>query len=344
MSADKQPPSATKLRQLRKKGTLPTSAFATAAIATGVFAASVQAQLPRWGEALGALWRAASQGDAANATLATRSLVTHLLLAMLLASLVALFVQLVQSRGYAAPPKPGFARLKPFASYRSRFSADARWTALSQIIALTPPLIVAVQVSRGLRGRFERAWLIDAPLDERAASLLPALGATLAKLLLTFMLSLAAAAAFDLWMRRRGFMKKHGMDVHEQKQEYKSQEGAPEKKQAQAEARFMIMMGPPARAMRAADVVIRNPTHIAVAISGAFTDDPWILMVGRGRSAKHMRRLARRYGRPQVRSVPLARALAAAGEGADVPADLIAAVTEAAYWAHGLAPDEPPEG
>lgn len=344
MSEDKHPPSATKMRQLRDKGTLPTSAFATAAIATGVFAVGVQAQLPRWGEALRALWRAASQGDTATAMLAARSLTIHVTLAMLLAGLVAIFAQLVQSRGYAAPPKPSLGRLKPFSSYRSRFSADARWTALSQLIALTPPLIVAAQASRSLGERFQRAWLTDAPLAQRAASLLPTLGATLSALFITFTLSLVAAAIFDLFMRRRGFMKRHGMDVNEQKQEYKSQEGAPEKKQAQAEARFMIMMGPPARAMRAADLVIRNPTHIAVAISGAFTDDPWILMVGRGRSAKHMRQLARRYGRPQVRSVALARALAAAGEGAEVPSDLIAAVTEAAYWAHGLAPDEPPAG
>lgn len=338
MSADdKAPPSATKLKKLRDQGNLPTSSFAVQSIGVAMLAwllsLSGPALLSRWSTLLQA---SLTHEQALESRLAIESLLFFALALLSISGCISWLVQLLQSGGYARLPRFSFARLKPFASYKSRFAAEARWTMLSQIIGLTAPMYVAGRLALQLRTNFTIAWHSDHTFDIKIRWLLQQLTPDLRRFWGVLALSLAAASLFDLLMRRRGFFRKHGMDVAEQKQEYKNQEGGPEKRQAQAEMRFEILLGPPVKAMRAADVIVRNPTHIAVAIAGAFTSDPWIVMVGRGRAAHRVLRLARRYQRPQVRSVMLARALAKAGEGADVPANLIAAVAEAAYWAHGL--------
>lgn len=246
-------------------------------------------------------------------------------------------VQIAQSRGYARAPKPSMQRLKPFASYKNRFSKETLVTLVAQIVVIVPPMWVGVLACLSLQRTFIESSGGSAPLAHSSAGALRWLG----RLLLTLAISHLAGGVLDAMLRRAIFRKRHGMSPHELKEEFKESEGSPESKQAQHEARFLLMMSPPAKAMRAADVVIRNPQHIAVAIAGAFSNEPWVLRVGQGKQAAQVRRLARRYGRPQVRSVALARALAKAGEGADVPADLIAAVSEVAHWAHGLqqAPD-----
>lgn len=343
MSADdKAPPSATKLRQLREKGSLPTSVFATQAIGLVCLAFLLKVLGPRSMSLWSELWTYAREENAAALVPKLRWLFAGSVALLTLCGMSALLLQIVQSRGYMQIPKLSFARLKPFSSYSSRFSAEARWTILSQLLSLAAPIFVASQVCQHLLRSFARAWMSDTPAARRLDWLWGTSGPEFQRLLATLALSFTAAGILDWILRRRAFLRKHGMDVQEQKQEYKNQEGGPEKQQAQAERRIEILFGPPAKAMRAADVVVRNPTHVAVAIAGAFSNDPWVLMVGRGQAARRVLRLARRYGRPQVRSVQLARALAKAGEGADVPPALIAAVTEAAYWAHGLqAPSDP---
>jgi flagellar biosynthesis protein FlhB len=79
-----------------------------------------------------------------------------------------------------------------------------------------------------------------------------------------------------------------------------------------------------------ADVVMVNPTHVAVALkydpaSGA----PKVVARGAGVVAARIRELATEAEVPMVRDVPLARALYASTEvGQEIPAELFAAVAQ----------------
>lgn len=350
-ASDKQPPSDSKKARLASDGTLPTSALAVSNLSLAATLLGVAWAASRLQQDIGQLLDEALQLATAfprDGLPPTRMLrlgmdaVTRGLLLLCVPIVVATVVQLAQSKGRLSPPKISFAQLKPFQGFTSRWAHEARWTLLAKVISTASAIVLAGQLAgRGPMRIREALALLAADPHGGSAALLQAverIAGGYTKVGLQLLIGGLAGALFDVVMRRRGFDLRHGSDREEQKKEYKEQEGSPELKAAQQQRRFEILMAPPARAMRMADVVVRNPTHIAVAVVDAFGPQPWILMAEEGASAQRVLRLARRYGRPSVRSVALARALLRAGEGADVPADVIAAVTEAAYWAHGLTP------
>src|SRR5690606_9934096 len=83
--------------------------------------------------------------------------------------------------------------------------------------------------------------------------------------------------------------------------------------------------------VREADVVIVNPTHVAVAIKYdvAEASAPIVLAMGQRKLAERIRALAAESRIPVVRNVPVARALlASATVGRPIPPALYAAVAE----------------
>lgn len=129
------------------------------------------------------------------------------------------------------------------------------------------------------------------------------------------------------WQRRR-VSKQTKMSKEDVKQEHRQSEGDPLVKSAirarqLAAARNRMMADVPQ-----ADVVLVNPTHVAVALrydpaGGA----PTVVARGAGVIAAKIRELATEARVPLVRDVPLARALYASTEvGQEIPAELFAAV------------------
>lgn len=84
-------------------------------------------------------------------------------------------------------------------------------------------------------------------------------------------------------------------------------------------------------AVEDADVIITNPTHIAVALKFDLEsmEAPVVLAKGEGFVAKRIKDLARELEIDIVENKPLARALNASTEiGEEIPADLYQAVAE----------------
>ena len=80
-----------------------------------------------------------------------------------------------------------------------------------------------------------------------------------------------------------------------------------------------------------ADVVITNPTHVAVALKyeGMRMAAPTVVAKGSGYSAERIRQLAAEHGVPIIENKPLARSLNELVElGKEIPADLYQAVAE----------------
>ena len=120
------------------------------------------------------------------------------------------------------------------------------------------------------------------------------------------------------------------MTKHEVKQENKQSEGDPLIKSAirsrqLAAARSRMMVD-----VQTADVVLVNPTHVAVALKydpegGA----PRVVAKGAGAIAAKIRERAEEARVPLVRDVPLARALHASCKvGQEIPIELFAAVAQ----------------
>lgn len=137
-------------------------------------------------------------------------------------------------------------------------------------------------------------------------------------------------AAADYAMQRRRIGKQTRMSKEEIKQEHKQTEGDPMLKGAirsrqLAAARNRMMADVPT-----ADVVLVNPTHVAVALRyESERGAPRVVARGAGAIAAKIRAVAADERVPLVRDVPLARALYRSTKvGQEIPPELFAAVAQ----------------
>jgi flagellar biosynthesis protein FlhB len=156
------------------------------------------------------------------------------------------------------------------------------------------------------------------------------LGAAGLKISLRVLLAVGVIAAADygyqFWRNQRDLM----MTKEELKEEMKSTEGNPHVKM-----RRRRLLGRTKRQMLAdvpkADVVVTNPTHIAVALryDRRAMQAPRVVAKGIRKNAEQIREIAREHGVPIVENKPLARLMFKYGKiGREIPAQLYAAVAE----------------
>lgn len=147
-------------------------------------------------------------------------------------------------------------------------------------------------------------------------------------------------AVVDRLFQGRNFTKQMMMTKDEVKREYKEMEGSAEIKQAQRQFRDEVMNGEnPAKAAKKSNVVVTNPTRLAVGIRFNAEESPLptICAMGAGPVAKIIRETALAEGIPLMEDKPLARALYAEGRVDDIiPDSLIEPVAEVLKWAKQL--------
>ncbi|MHB8765469.1 MAG: flagellar biosynthesis protein FlhB [Deferrisomatales bacterium] len=162
----------------------------------------------------------------------------------------------------------------------------------------------------------------------------------LKNVLLVYVLIALLDYAFQRWQ----FEEKIKMTKQSVKEEYKESEGDPLIKgrirSLQREMARRRMMAEVPRA----DVVVTNPTHLAVALryDPAEMDAPRLVAKGADRVAERIIELAQEHGVPRYQAVPVARALFAQVEiGEAIPADLFQVVAEILAHVYRLR-QEPP--
>lgn len=153
--------------------------------------------------------------------------------------------------------------------------------------------------------------------------------------LLLLSAALILIAAIDVPFQLYTHHKEMRMTRQEVREELKQTEGRPEVKskireQQQAMAQRRMMNDVPG-----ADVVVTNPTHVAVALryDGERMDAPVVVAKGVGPVALRIREVAEDAGVPLFEAPPLARALNAAADiGEPIPPSLYRAVAEVLAW------------
>ena len=150
-----------------------------------------------------------------------------------------------------------------------------------------------------------------------------------ARMVIYALIPMVLIAAIDWWYTRWDYAENIKMSKDEVKDERKQQEGDPEvraklrQKMLSMSARRMMQQVPKA------DVVITNPTHIAVALRYDAMEAPAPVVVAMGvdRVAENIKKIARENNIPIRENKPLARALYKQVEVGDtIPADLFQAV------------------
>lgn len=218
--------------------------------------------------------------------------------------------------------KPNFKRMNPKEGLKRMFGPKAAWEAFKAVAKVAVIATVVVVLGRNLVP--ELAGGGGAPLSttvERAKHGLETTvwAAAVAGLVL---------ALFDYAYQRRSVMKQLRMSKHDLKEEHKQQEGDPQLKGAIRSKQMAMSRNRMMAAVSTANVVLVNPTHLAVALryrpgGGA----PTVVAKGAGGVALKIRELARQNRVPVVEDRPLARTLFRICDLNDeIPAELYLAV------------------
>ena len=222
---------------------------------------------------------------------------------------VALMAGLLQSGGLVFstdPITPDFTRLNPAQGLRKLFAMRLVYEGFKstlKLAALIGTAFLALQAL--LPGALKLLGLPGKALLFRVMASSGGLMAKLCAVLLVFVL-------VDLLFVRWDFLRNLRMSKREIEDEHKNREGDPRIRNRQREIRLQFLKA--ARSVQKvpeAQVVVTNPTHVAVALryEHGVTPAPLVVAKGAGMLAQRIRRAANKAGVPIVHSPRLARAL-----------------------------------
>ncbi|WP_420997937.1 EscU/YscU/HrcU family type III secretion system export apparatus switch protein [Cupriavidus sp. 30B13] len=226
--------------------------------------------------------------------------------------------------------QPDWTRLNPVTGLRRLFTMRTLFEALRACVKLTLLVLVIYYALAALLPQFHHlAALQPRRYIEVVVGDIASVGFRIAMILLLI-------AAVDILFMRRQFANRMRMSKREVRDEHKQREGDPRVRARQREIRQQ-MRRRSATLTRAAgaDVVIANPTHLAVALEYRHgqMESPRVVAKGGGPLALAIRRIAHQHGVPVVENRPLARALFRQLDiGHHVPQSLYADVARIMVW------------
>jgi type III secretion system FlhB-like substrate exporter len=167
---------------------------------------------------------------------------------------------------------------------------------------------------------------------DQCALALMMLGASIIKKLFIYIIILYVVIALvDFGFQKKNFETEHKMTDKEVKDEYKNSEGDPYQKGKRRQMAQQIAMQTAQESVPQGDVVVINPTELAICLKydPEVSPVPWVIAKGEVHDADAIRAAARAGNVPVVRNKPLARALYELCEIGDiVPEELYRPVAE----------------
>ena len=318
--------------QIAKSPELTTAAFLLGSIMTMSFAGP-----PLWNFLIGTMGQNLSiVGDAEGGPMQMIAWVqsmgynTLFALAGLMAAMasIAITVQYVQSGGMISSKRlaPKWSRLNPIKNAGNLIG-------VSGVIELAKSLLKMLIVSWAAYATVAPAWpdiqaLAGQTTPDAMLAVVHKYGFALLKNCGMMFLALAGA---DYALQRWRTTESLKMTKQQVKDESKAQEGDPSikgRRRSVARERLRRQMF---AAVKKADVVIVNPTHIAIALK--YDTDvapaPYVLALGQRKIAQRIKELAFQHGIPVIENKPLARALIATAQvGSVIPVEMYLAVAE----------------
>jgi flagellar biosynthetic protein FlhB len=153
---------------------------------------------------------------------------------------------------------------------------------------------------------------------------------------LTITILLAVVALTDFVVQRRKAQQSLRMSKQEVKQEYKEQEGDPLVRGARRRRARQMAFARMMDAVPTSDVIVTNPTTLAVALKydSLTMKAPKIVAKGQRLMAERIKAIAREHNVPIIEDKPLARALFPRPIGSEVQAHLYRAVARLLVLVH----------
>ena len=232
------------------------------------------------------------------------------------------------------PLKPDVKRINPVEGFKRLFSKKLLFEAFKSVLKI---LLFSAVVYFALMALMPKLMtLVGVNPDHYPSFLLNSTRGLIFKLLMALLLLAAADMAYTRW----DFAKKMRMSRRELKEEVKRREGDPriraKRRELQKEA---VKRAGSLSKVPEADVLITNPTHLAVALKyrRGIMLAPQVIAKGAGDLAGRMREVAREHRVPMVENKQLARKLFKKVEiEQGIPEALYPAVAKILVWVFAM--------
>ncbi len=259
-----------------------------------------------------------------NAVVVALKATGPLLAAAVLSAVAATFAQ-TRLLVTTEPLKPKLNRLSPLQGFKRLFSLRSIVEAVKGIFKILILLYFVYSSLKEMLGVCPK--YLTADVMGACRHLLSSMFSMLMKVGVAFL----ALAAFDYLYQRWDYERKLRMSKQEIKEEYKQTEGDPQIKGKIKEMQRKMAQSRMMQQVPQSDVVVRNPTHYAVALRYLIGEDaaPVVLAKGQDELALRIVRVAEENNVTVIENVPLARALYAKTElNSQIPPELYDAVAE----------------
>jgi flagellar biosynthetic protein FlhB len=215
--------------------------------------------------------------------------------------------------------RPRFLRVNPVAGLKRRFAVQALWELVKQVLKLAV---------LGVLGYFFLHSLMLTAASKSPVTLAPLLdyaGSSILGFVRTASVLGIALGAADYAVQRHRHNQSLKMTKQEVRDEHKQHTGDPHMRAHMRRRQYSIARSRTIASVRTADVVVTNPTHIAVALQydPARANAPRLVAKGTDLLAQRIKEEASRCGIPVVEDPPLARYLHATCEVDDVVPEAI---------------------
>ena len=229
--------------------------------------------------------------------------------------------------------EPKFSRLDPINGFKQKFTSRAVVEFLKTLLKVG---VISMVAYNSIKAEFVNiTFLYDNSVGQILLYMLKVSFWIFVKVCLIMLVVAMLDYAYQKWK----FLEDQKMTKKEVKDEMKQTEGDPLVKsrirQLQHQAARKRMMAD----VPHADVVVTNPTHLAIALKydGKTMDAPKVLAKGAGPVAENIRKIARENDVPLVEDKQLARNLYSSVDiGGDVPTELYQAVAELLAYVYKL--------
>lgn len=246
---------------------------------------------------------------------------------MILVGVTGLLASIMQTGVLITPKKlvPDLGHIDPIRGLKNLFSLSAL---MRLVLAVAKVAVIGLLAFFLLRGKVH--WLYSL-VGKSAWGVLAASRQLYLSLMVRIVAAMMVVALLDYAYQRWRYEKQLMMTKAELREEHKRDEGAPEIRARQAQMRRAMARSRMIQAVPEADVVVTNPTRIAVALrwQESEMDAPQVVAKGKDYLAERIKQVAREHSVPVLERKILAGALYEAVEvGVEIPAKLYAAVAE----------------
>jgi flagellar biosynthesis protein FlhB len=326
-------PTAKRRQEARKKGETPRTQelgqWLTVLLLSLAIGPLLKHEIRVWEDTMSGCFRAIADPQPAVALNLLGAAMKHAFMAIVTLGLIVLAVGAVSSvaqGGFVLATKalkPSFGRLNLIKGLKNQlFSWQVLWNAAKTLIKSVVVAVIgylAIRAIMPLLGGLVPMSAVLEVVEQRSISLLRTVA----------MAGLVLAGA-DYAITRRRTMTNMKMTKEEVKDEARNAEGDPKIKHAIRSRQIAISRSRMIAAVADADVVLVNPTHVAVALKyDPLQGAPRVIARGAGAIAARIRATAEEARVPMVEDIPLARALYRSCEvGQEIPRELFAAVAQ----------------